>query len=133
VPFVRAGRSLKARLGFPAIAVCAPDAVASTASHRAFVTTRDPPLSRVGRRELVELICPTMKAKYFCHRGWTAFADLPDSLSEVDCQRSLGSLAAHRLRTRVLDPVPQQHRTAFQDVGHALTAHNPAEGVIIPS
>jgi len=38
---------------------CAPDAVASIASHRAFVTTRDPPLIRVGRDELVEVICPT--------------------------------------------------------------------------
>jgi len=38
---------------------CAPDAVASIASHRAFVTSRDPPLIRVGRGELVMVICPT--------------------------------------------------------------------------
>jgi hypothetical protein len=38
----RAGRSLT---GTPALrSHCAPDAVASIASHRAFVTTRDPPL-----------------------------------------------------------------------------------------
>src|ERR1700675_2410298 len=38
----RAGRSLTGR---PALRFhCAPDAVASIASHRAFVTTRDPPL-----------------------------------------------------------------------------------------
>jgi hypothetical protein len=69
----RAGRSLKGPPGLPCDTVCAPDAVASTASHRAFVTTRDPPLCRVGRRELVELICPTAKAKYFFRWGWTGF------------------------------------------------------------
>jgi len=53
----RARRSLTGR---PALrSHCAPDAVASIASHRAFVTSRDPPLCRVGRGELVEVICPT--------------------------------------------------------------------------
>jgi hypothetical protein len=53
----RAGRSLTGR---PAPrSHCAPDAVASIASHRTFVTTRDPPLIRVGRGELVKVICPT--------------------------------------------------------------------------
>ena len=53
----RAGRSLT---GKPALrSRCAPDAVASIASHRAFVTSRDPPLIRVGRGELVMVICPT--------------------------------------------------------------------------
>ena len=52
----RAFRSLTASR--PAIP-CAPDAVASIASHRAFVTSRDPPLCRVGWGEDVVVICPT--------------------------------------------------------------------------
>jgi hypothetical protein len=48
----------------------APNAAASTASHPAFVTTRDPPLvSGVRRRKLIEVICPTRKAEYFCEVG----------------------------------------------------------------
>jgi hypothetical protein len=31
----------------------------------------------VRRRELVALICPTVKAEYFSREGWTGFADLP--------------------------------------------------------
>jgi hypothetical protein len=50
----------------------APNASASTASHPAFVTTRDPPLvSGVRRRKLIELICPTAKAEYFERKDWT--------------------------------------------------------------
>ena len=45
----RAGRSLTGR---PALrSHCAPDTVASIASHRAFVTTRETPLARVRRAE----------------------------------------------------------------------------------
>ena len=48
----------------------APNASASTASHPAFVTTRDPPLvSGVRRGKLIEVICPTAKAEYFCQGG----------------------------------------------------------------
>jgi hypothetical protein len=32
------------------------------------------PLIEAGRRELVEMICPTGKAKYFSPKGWTAFS-----------------------------------------------------------
>jgi PAS domain-containing protein len=35
--------------------------------------SRSAPLAGKGRGELVELICPTEKAKYFCKWGWTAF------------------------------------------------------------
>jgi len=64
-PFVRrTGRSLTGE-ACPAIP-CAPDAAASTASHPAFVTTRDPPLWWGETGKLIEVICPTAKAKYFC-------------------------------------------------------------------
>jgi hypothetical protein len=49
------------------------DAAASTASHPAFVTMANAPLAGKGRGELVELICPTAKAKYFSKGGWTGF------------------------------------------------------------
>ena len=53
-------RAVRSLTGRPALrSRCAPDAVASIASHRAFVTSRDPPLIRVGRGELVMVICPT--------------------------------------------------------------------------
>jgi hypothetical protein len=32
------------------------------------------PLIEAGRGELVEMICPTAKAKYFCKGGWTAIS-----------------------------------------------------------
>jgi hypothetical protein len=32
------------------------------------------PLIEAGRGELVEMICPTAKAKYFCKEGWTAIS-----------------------------------------------------------
>src|ERR1700676_1539240 len=44
---------------------------ASTASRPASVTCATP-LCGTGRGELVEMICPTGKAKYFCKGGWTA-------------------------------------------------------------
>jgi hypothetical protein len=60
-----------------------PDAAASTASHRAFRDDRDPPLFRVGWRELVEMICPTTKAEYFLRGGWTGNSDLPVEAEQV--------------------------------------------------
>jgi hypothetical protein len=50
--------------------------VASTASHRAFVTCATP-LSSGETRGFKPVICPTPKAKYFCSDVWTGFADLP--------------------------------------------------------
>jgi hypothetical protein len=54
----------------PAITLRA-DAAASTASHPAFVTMANAPLAGKGRGELVELICPTAKAKHFFKQDWT--------------------------------------------------------------
>src|SRR2546421_12394742 len=50
---------------------CAPDALASTASRPAFVTTRDPPL--LSRRDGLDmhLIWVRREQKYFCKWGWT--------------------------------------------------------------
>src|SRR5450631_3559573 len=48
-----------------------PDAAASTASHPASVTIAIRPCSGTGWRELVEMICPTGEAKYFCKWDWT--------------------------------------------------------------
>src|SRR6202043_2303032 len=47
----------------------AQNAAASTASHPAFVTIMIRPSCGVGWRELVEMICPTGEAKYFCKGG----------------------------------------------------------------
>jgi hypothetical protein len=44
---------------------------ASTASRPASVTIARAPLCGAGRGELVEMICPTGIAKYFCKWGWT--------------------------------------------------------------
>jgi hypothetical protein len=35
------------------------------------VTTAKRPLSGAGRREDIEMICPTGRAKYFWQKGWT--------------------------------------------------------------
>src|ERR1700738_1421387 len=48
------------------------NAAASTATHPAFVTIMIRPFCGVGWRELVEMICPTGEAKYFCKQDWTA-------------------------------------------------------------
>ena len=60
-------------LGLPCDPLCAPDAVASTASHRAFVTTRDPPLlsgetARAGRTDL-----PDGESEIFFAKGLDRF------------------------------------------------------------
>src|SRR3984957_9082448 len=39
-----------------------------------FVTMANAPLIEVGRGELVKMICPTAKAKYFRKEGWTGFS-----------------------------------------------------------
>jgi hypothetical protein len=44
---------------------------ASIASRPAFVTIAKRPSLGTGRREFVEMICPTAKAEYFCKWGWT--------------------------------------------------------------
>src|SRR5258707_2546055 len=52
----------------------AQNAAASTASRPASVTIMIRPSCGVGWRELVEMICPTGEAKYFCKQGWTALS-----------------------------------------------------------
>src|SRR6185295_12404361 len=47
-------------------------ALASTASHRAFVTMAEAPQSG-ETRGVKSLICPTARAEYFCAKGWTDF------------------------------------------------------------
>jgi hypothetical protein len=47
------------------------DAAASTASHPASVTTRDPPLVRDETAELIVLIWGDREGNCFCARGWT--------------------------------------------------------------
>src|SRR5260370_1344656 len=42
-----------------------------------FVTMANAPLLGPGWDELVSVICPTAKAKYFCKGGWTENTDLP--------------------------------------------------------
>src|SRR5947209_6220574 len=50
---------------------CAPDALASTASRTASVTTGDPPLCRDGTVWDLEVIWVRHETKYFCKWGWT--------------------------------------------------------------
>jgi hypothetical protein len=52
----------------------AQEAAASTATHPAFVTIMIRPSCGVGWREVVEMICPTGEAKFFCKGGWTGFS-----------------------------------------------------------
>src|SRR5882724_8948659 len=52
--------------------IIAPDAAASIASRLNVRDDREAPLLRGGTGRVVNLICPTGKAKYFCERGWTA-------------------------------------------------------------
>jgi hypothetical protein len=47
------------------------DAAASTASHPASVTTRDPPLMRDEMAELIVLIWGEREGNCFCRKGWT--------------------------------------------------------------
>jgi hypothetical protein len=68
-PFV--WRALIAHGEPPCNHVHAPGAVASTASHPAFVTIAKRPSCRVGRAELVEMICPTEQEEYFLKQGLT--------------------------------------------------------------
>jgi hypothetical protein len=53
---------------------------ASTASHRTFVTTRDPPLSRVRRADLDHSFARRRKRDIFARGGGQDFADLPVEL-----------------------------------------------------
>ena len=48
-----------------------PDALASTASRPAFVTTRDRPSDRNETVMDIEVIWVRPEQKYFCKRGWT--------------------------------------------------------------
>jgi hypothetical protein len=45
---------------------------------------REPPLCGTGRGELVEMICPTGKAEYFCKGGWTGNSVICPSGKSVD-------------------------------------------------
>jgi hypothetical protein len=47
---------------------------------------REPPLCGTGRAELVEMICPTGKAEYFCKGGWTGNSVICPSGKSVDRQ-----------------------------------------------
>jgi hypothetical protein len=47
------------------------DKIAATASRSHVRDDAYAPLAGAGRRELVEMICPTSKAKYFFDRVWT--------------------------------------------------------------
>src|ERR1700682_4949517 len=58
---------------------CAPDALASTASRPALVTTRDRPSCRNETAMDMHLIWVRPETKYFCKEGWTGKS--PDSPS----------------------------------------------------
>jgi hypothetical protein len=63
-------------------------AFASTASRPTFVTMADAPLDEAGRREFIEMICPTGETKYFCGQNWTVDSALI-AFCKFDFSRSL--------------------------------------------
>ena len=67
---VRLRAVVRSRQGRPANTLHA-DAAASTASHPASVTTRDPPLVRDETAELIGLIWGDREGNCFCARDWT--------------------------------------------------------------
>ena len=67
---VRLRAVIRSRKNRPANTLHA-DAAASTASHPASVTTRDPPLMRDETAELIVLIWGDREGNCFCARGWT--------------------------------------------------------------
>ena|SRR5215207_6180156 len=67
---VRLRAVVRSRQGRPANTLHA-DAAASTASHPASVTTRDPPLMRDETAGLIVLIWRNREGICFCARGWT--------------------------------------------------------------
>jgi hypothetical protein len=72
-----------------------PDAAAPTASHPASVTIAIRPCSGTGWREVVEMICPTGEAKYFCKGDSTGkLQRRPTGKSPVDTARERGPRAA---------------------------------------
>jgi len=59
--------------------------IASRAQH--FVTiAKRPSLPGTGRRELIEMICPTGRAEYFYAEDWTLDSALI-ALEKLDCWR----------------------------------------------
>ncbi len=68
----------------------AQNAAASTASRPASVTIMIRPSCGVGWRELVEMICPTGEAKYFCKGDWTAQITLIRFKKSAAARKSVG-------------------------------------------
>ncbi len=66
----------------------APNAAASTAFHPAFLTIMIRPSCGVGRREFVEMICPTGEVKYFCKRDSTPLSTSRPTGKSLDCSES---------------------------------------------
>jgi hypothetical protein len=96
-------------------------AAASTASHRAFRDDREPPLFRVRRRELVEMICPTGEANYFLRQGWTGDSLIcPSGKLRRGLMRRHGRKSSlHRLKDGkgyTADPVQSRYRKSFWPV-----------------
>jgi hypothetical protein len=110
-PFVRAPVD-RSRGGPPCDSICAPDAVASTASHPAFVTTRDPPSLRGETGEVIEVICPTEKGIYFERRGWTGQITL-ETFGNSTCTKPGRELInPWRCRTSALLRIADSSRTS---------------------
>ena len=86
--------------------------LASTASHRAFVTIANAPHLAVRRAELMPLICPTGESGIFLREGMDRFyGDLPVGLS------------LSQLRIRKIALVRGAKQSAIRRVGKAKRAH----------
>jgi len=73
---------------------------------------REPPLVRVRRDELVEMICPTSKAEYFSERGWTLIC--PTGEFRTSRRSNHRESRASAMRNRVLRGGPC-HRLGSPD------------------
>jgi hypothetical protein len=99
------------------------NAAASTATHPAFVTIAIRPSCGVGWRELVEMICPTGEAKYFCKRDSTPLSTYRPTGKSAGCavatnQTRLGQELINA--SALADLRFGAHCALKSDIGHAF-------------
>src|SRR6516225_11242867 len=94
-------------------------------SHPSFYTRDDreaPLLSSAGRGELVEMICPTGIAEFFCEKDWTAQISL-NPQAKLTFTRT--RFSQDRPAMPPFDPVRTSRRNSSDHVGLARAAAVP--------
>src|SRR5260370_32997015 len=111
---------------FVRCAIRAPDAAASIASRTNVRDDREAPLLWDGMAGVVEAICPTPKAKYFCDQGWTATKSANELICPSGRSRSQDGLSS--LRNHRREPLPRAliERLAHGDITLLLLRPSPA-------